>query len=116
MNEVCDGEFMKYAVEPGSYIREHFFGKYPETRRLVEHLSDEQLRKLSRGGHDPEKVYAAYAAAVAHRARSEPKKRRRPPSRTVFRIDSSNTAGASSFWTACWTAPASCAPPAAAPG
>src|SRR5207245_3653638 len=66
MNEVCDGEFMKYAVEPGSYIREHFFGKYPETRRLVEHLSDEQLRKLSRGGHDPEKVYAAYKAALAH--------------------------------------------------
>src|SRR5438132_6858081 len=67
MNEVCDGEFMKYAVEPGSYIREHFFGKYPELRRLVEHFSDEQLRKLSRGGHDPEKVYAAYAAAIAHK-------------------------------------------------
>lgn len=67
MNEVCDGEFMKFAVEPGSYVREHFFGKYPETLALVEHLSDEQLRKLSRGGHDPEKVYAAYAAAAAHK-------------------------------------------------
>src|SRR5207253_8485620 len=67
MNEVCDGEFMKYAVEPGSYIREHFFGQYPELRRLVEHFSDEQLRKLPRGGHDPEKVYAAYAAAIAHK-------------------------------------------------
>jgi pyruvate dehydrogenase E1 component len=67
MNEVCDGEFMKYAVEPGSYIREHFFGKHPELLALVEHLSDEQLSKLSRGGHDPEKVYAAYAAAVAHK-------------------------------------------------
>jgi pyruvate dehydrogenase E1 component len=67
MNEVCDGEFMKFAVEPGSYVREHFFGKYPELLKLVEHLSDEQLRKLSRGGHDPEKVYAAYAAAVAHK-------------------------------------------------
>ena len=67
MNEVCDGEFMKYAVEPGAYIREHFFGKSPELLALVEHLSDEQLRKLSRGGHDPEKVYAAFAAAVAHK-------------------------------------------------
>lgn len=66
MNEVCDGEFMKYAVEPGSYIREHFFGKFPELAALVEHLSDEQLRKLSRGGHDPEKVYAAFAAAMQH--------------------------------------------------
>jgi pyruvate dehydrogenase E1 component len=67
MNEVCDGEFMKFAVEPGSYVREHFFGKYPELLKLVEHLSDEQLRKLSRGGHDPEKVYAAYAAAATHK-------------------------------------------------
>ncbi len=67
MNEVCDGEFMKFAVEPGSYVREHFFGKYPDLLKLVEHLSDEQLRKLSRGGHDPEKVYAAYAAAAAHK-------------------------------------------------
>jgi pyruvate dehydrogenase E1 component len=67
MNEVVDGEFQKYAVEPGSYIREHFFGKYPELAALVEHLSDEQLRKLSRGGHDPEKIYAAFKAAVEHR-------------------------------------------------
>jgi len=67
MNEVVDGEFQKYTVESGAYIREHFFGKYPETRALVEHLSDEQIRKMSRGGHDPEKVYAAYHAAVNHR-------------------------------------------------
>jgi pyruvate dehydrogenase E1 component len=67
MGEVVDGEYMKYAVEPGSYIRQHFFGKYPELAALVEHLSDEQLRKLSRGGHDPEKVYAAYKAAVEHK-------------------------------------------------
>src|SRR5216684_1973065 len=67
MNEVVDGEFQKYAVESGAYVREHFFGKYPETRALVEHLSDEQIRKMSRGGHDPEKVYAAYHAAVNHR-------------------------------------------------
>jgi pyruvate dehydrogenase E1 component len=67
MNEVVDGEYQKYIVESGAYIREHFFGKYPETRALVEHLSDEQIRKMTRGGHDPEKVYAAYQAAVSHR-------------------------------------------------
>jgi pyruvate dehydrogenase E1 component len=66
MGEVVDGEYQRYTVEPGSYIREYFFGKYPELLKLVEHLSDEQLRKLARGGHDPEKVYAAYAAAIEH--------------------------------------------------
>jgi pyruvate dehydrogenase E1 component len=64
--EVVDGELQRYTVEPGSYIRKNFFGKYPELLQLVEHLSDEQLRKLSRGGHDPEKVYAAFRAAVEH--------------------------------------------------
>jgi pyruvate dehydrogenase E1 component len=64
MGEVVDGEYQRYTVEPGSFVREHFFGKYPELLKLVEHLSDEQLRKLSRGGHDPEKVYSAYTAAV----------------------------------------------------
>src|SRR5262249_14204164 len=58
--------YQKYLVESGAYIRQHFFGKYPELLKLVEHLSDEQLRKLGRGGHDPEKVFAAYQAAVAH--------------------------------------------------
>jgi pyruvate dehydrogenase E1 component len=67
MNEVPDGEFQKYVVEKGAYIRAHFFGKSPELMRLVEHLSDEQLRKLNRGGHDPDKVYAAYKAAVDHK-------------------------------------------------
>jgi pyruvate dehydrogenase E1 component len=67
MGEVVDGEFQKYTVEPGSYIREHFFGKYPELREMVKNYSDEQLRKLGRGGHDPEKVYAAYKAAVEHK-------------------------------------------------
>src|SRR5437660_9445126 len=67
MYEVVDGEYQRYTVEPGSYVREHFFGKYPELRKLVEHLSDEQIHKLSRGGHDPEKVYATYKAAVDHR-------------------------------------------------
>ncbi|TDI84451.1 MAG: pyruvate dehydrogenase (acetyl-transferring), homodimeric type [Caldithrix sp.] len=64
MNEVVDGQFQKYIVEDGQYIRKDFFGKYPELLKLVEHLSDEQVRKLRRGGHDPVKVYAAYKAAV----------------------------------------------------
>ena len=67
MTEVVDGEYQKYLIESGGYIREHFFGKHPELLRLVEHLSDEQLKKLARGGHDPEKVYAAFHAAVSHR-------------------------------------------------
>ena len=66
MNEVVDGEFQKYCVESGAYIRKHFFGKYPELLELVEDLSDDELRRLTRGGHDPVKVYAAYKAAVEH--------------------------------------------------
>jgi len=66
MSEVVDGEYQKYVVEGGAYIRKHFFGKYPELLKMVEHLSDEQLSKLNRGGHDPEKVYAAFKAAVDH--------------------------------------------------
>jgi pyruvate dehydrogenase E1 component len=64
MNEVVDGQYQKYVVMPGGYIREHFFGAHPELREMVTHLSDEKLKKLRRGGHDPEKVYAAYAAAM----------------------------------------------------
>jgi pyruvate dehydrogenase E1 component len=60
MGEVVDGEYQKYVVEQGSYTREHFFGKYPETKKLVENLTDDQIRGLRRGGHDPLKVYAAY--------------------------------------------------------
>ncbi|RMD50185.1 MAG: pyruvate dehydrogenase (acetyl-transferring), homodimeric type, partial [Ignavibacteria bacterium] len=67
MNEVVDGESQKYIVEPGSYVRNHFFGKYPELLKLVENLTDEQIQKMKRGGHDPEKVYAAYKAAVEHK-------------------------------------------------
>ncbi len=66
MNTTVDGEFQKYAVESGAYIREHFFGPDPRLRRMVEHLSDDDLRKLSRGGHDYRKLYAAYKAAVEH--------------------------------------------------
>ncbi len=66
MTEALDGEYQKYVVEPGSYIRREFFGKYPELLELVKGYSDEQLHGLRRGGHDPEKVYAAYKAAVEH--------------------------------------------------
>ena len=67
MEEAVDGDFQKYSVEPGSYTRKHFFGKYPELFEMVNHLSDDQIRKLLRGGHDPKKVYAAYKAAMQHK-------------------------------------------------
>jgi pyruvate dehydrogenase E1 component len=67
MTEVVDGQYQKYVGMSGAYIREHFFGKYPELLKLVENYSDEKLEKMKRGGHDPEKVYAAYKAAVEHR-------------------------------------------------
>jgi len=64
MNEVVDGQYQKYVVMPGGYIRDHFFGVDPELSEMVAHLSDEKLKKLKRGGHDPEKVFAAYDAAM----------------------------------------------------
>ncbi len=64
MNTTVDGEFQKFATEDGAYIREHFFGPDPRLRRAVEHLSDDDLRTLPRGGHDYRKLYAAYKAAV----------------------------------------------------
>src|SRR3954464_4250274 len=67
MGEVVDGQYQKYKASDGKYIREHFFGKYPELLKLVENLSDEKLRKLRRGGHDPEKVFAAFQAAIEHK-------------------------------------------------
>jgi pyruvate dehydrogenase E1 component len=67
MEEAVDGDYQKYSVEPGSYTRKHFFGKYPELLELVNHLSDEEIHKLLRGGHDSRKVYAAYKAAVEHK-------------------------------------------------
>ncbi len=66
MGEIVDGQFQKYVVAGGAYIREHFFNT-PELKSLVDHLSDDQLEKLKRGGHDPEKVYAAYEAARNHK-------------------------------------------------
>ncbi len=66
MNEVVDGQFQRYTVAEGEYIRQDFFGADPRLEQLVAHLSDEQLSRLSRGGHDPEKVYAAYKAATEY--------------------------------------------------
>ena len=68
MEEAVDGDYQKYSVEPGSYTRKHFFGRYPELLNLVNHLSDDQIRKLLRGGHDTRKVFAAYKAATEHKA------------------------------------------------
>jgi pyruvate dehydrogenase E1 component len=64
MMEVVDGQYQKYVVSGGDFIREDFFGKYPELLELVKNYSDDKLRKMRRGGHDPEKVYAAYHKAV----------------------------------------------------
>jgi len=66
MNTTPDGQFQTYTVESGAYIREHFFGGDPRLRKMVEDLSDDDLRKLSRGGHDYRKVFAAFQAARAH--------------------------------------------------
>jgi pyruvate dehydrogenase E1 component len=66
MGETVDGQWQKYAVESGDYIRQHFWGADPRLLEMVKHLSDEQLKKLTLGGHDPSKVYAAYKAAVEH--------------------------------------------------
>lgn len=67
MNETLDGESQNHVVRGGKYIRENFFGKYPELLKLVDKYSDEYLEKMKRGGHDPEKVYAAFKAAVEHK-------------------------------------------------
>ena len=67
MDEVCDGELQNYKFNGGAYTREHFFGKYPELLELVADMTDEQIMYLNRGGHDPYKVYAAYAEAAAHK-------------------------------------------------
>ncbi len=67
MGEIVDGQYQKYAVESAEYLREHFFGADPRLLDMVKHLSDEQLKKMRLGGHDPEKVYNAYRAAVEHR-------------------------------------------------
>ena len=66
MEECVDGEYQNFKAKGGAYTREHFFGKYPELKDMVAAMSDEDIWRLNRGGHDPHKVYAAYAAAVKH--------------------------------------------------
>ncbi|TDJ63569.1 MAG: pyruvate dehydrogenase (acetyl-transferring), homodimeric type [Proteobacteria bacterium] len=66
MEEAVDGEYQNYKAFNGAYVREHFFGKYPELKALVANMSDDDIWRLNRGGHDPHKVFAAYAAAIAH--------------------------------------------------
>jgi pyruvate dehydrogenase E1 component len=66
MGEVVDGQYQKYVVSSGDYIRQHFFGTHPALLEMVADLTDAKLRRMRRGGHDPEKVYAAYKAAVEH--------------------------------------------------
>jgi pyruvate dehydrogenase E1 component len=67
MGEIVDGQYQKYAVESGAYVREHFWGADPRLLDMVKHLTDDQLKKLSLGGHDPIKVYNAYQAAMEHK-------------------------------------------------
>jgi pyruvate dehydrogenase E1 component len=67
MNETVDGDWQKYVVETGAYIREHFFGPEPRLLEMVKDMTDDQIKRLRRGGHDYRKLYAAYAAAVAHK-------------------------------------------------
>ncbi len=69
MEETCDGEYQNCKAHGGAYTREHFFGRYPELKQRVAHLSDRDIWHLNRGGHDPHKVYAAYAAAVKQKGR-----------------------------------------------
>ena len=66
MEECVDGEYQNFKSKGGAYTREHFFGKYPELKEMVANMSDEEIFRLNRGGHDAQKVYAAYASAVAN--------------------------------------------------
>ena len=67
MEECVDGEFQNFKAKGGAYTREHFFGKYPELREMVSAMSDSDIWRLNRGGHDPHKVFAAYSAATSHK-------------------------------------------------
>ncbi|HBB52704.1 MAG TPA: pyruvate dehydrogenase (acetyl-transferring), homodimeric type, partial [Legionellales bacterium] len=67
MAECVDGEYQSYTANDGAYIRKNFFGKYPELLEMVSHMTDDEIWHLNRGGHDPQKVFAAYAEAVAHK-------------------------------------------------
>src|SRR5207253_3074064 len=67
MEETVDGEYQNYKANDGAFVRKHFFGKHPKALEMVANMSDEDIWRLNRGGHDPHKVYAAYAAAVKHK-------------------------------------------------
>ena len=67
MEEALDGDYQNYRAKGGAYVREHFFGKYPELEKLIENMTDDDIWRLNRGGHDQQKVYAAYAAAIKHK-------------------------------------------------
>ena len=67
MEEIVDGDQLKYTVKGGAYIRDHFWGKSPELMKMVEHLTDDQIWRLKVGGHDPAKVFSAYQNAVNHK-------------------------------------------------
>ena len=67
MEEAVDGDYQNYKAKGGAYTREHFFGKYPELKEMVAHMSDEDIWRLNRGGHDPRKVFAAYHSAFHHK-------------------------------------------------
>ena len=67
MEEAVDGEYQAFKAKDGAYVREKFFGNYPELREMVSNMTDEDIWRLNRGGHDPHKLYAAYATAIAHR-------------------------------------------------
>ncbi|KTD66227.1 pyruvate dehydrogenase (acetyl-transferring), homodimeric type [Legionella shakespearei] len=67
MEECLDGDYQAYKANDGSYVRQHFFNQYPELKKMVDNLSDDEIWRLNRGGHDPQKVFAAYAEAVEHK-------------------------------------------------
>ncbi|MGH8660460.1 MAG: pyruvate dehydrogenase (acetyl-transferring), homodimeric type, partial [Burkholderiales bacterium] len=66
MEECVDGEYQTFKSQDGAFVRKHFFGKYPELLEMVSHMTDDDIWRLNRGGHDPHKIYAAYSAAVKH--------------------------------------------------
>ncbi len=66
MEEALDGDYQNYRAKGGAYVREHFFGKYPELEKIIANMTDDDIWRLNRGGHDQQKVYAAYAAAMKH--------------------------------------------------
>jgi len=71
MEECVDGDYQTFKSRDGAYVREHFFGKYPELKELVASWSDDDIWRLNRGGHDPHKVYAAYHTAIHHKGQPD---------------------------------------------